>query len=133
AATPSDTAASAPYCFRHKEQWQYTAQSQRGRTESAGDAPSRRAGATPKRTAPQKHAPSITRGERSSRAAELDQLDVEHERGVRRNVVAEAALAVAELRRDEQQPPAADSHAGYALIPAIDHAPGADLERERAA
>src|SRR5581483_4122175 len=62
-----------------------------------------------------------------------ERLHVEDERGVRRDDTAGAALAVAELGRDDQAAFAADLHRRDALVPALDHAAGADRERERAA
>src|SRR5262249_25447634 len=63
----------------------------------------------------------------------LQQFDVEDERGVGRDVAAGAAGAVGELRRDDQRARAADFHPGHALVPAGDDAAGAELEVERLA
>src|ERR1700744_6074083 len=59
-----------------------------------------------------------------------EQLDVEHQRRVRRDHAAGAARAVAKLRRDDQRAVAADLHGGDALVPAGDHLSLADREGE---
>src|SRR4051794_24316702 len=62
-------------------------------------------------------------------------LEVHHEdeRLVRADRAARALRAVAEVRRDHQQPAAADLHPGDALVPALDDLPLAERERERLA
>src|SRR6266849_222347 len=64
---------------------------------------------------------------------DLDQLDVEEQCGVWRDRTAGAALSVPELGRDNQRALAADFHPGDALVPAADHLPATQLERERLA
>src|SRR5207302_552074 len=61
----------------------------------------------------------------------VQQLHVELERRVRRDRAREAARAVGEVRRDQQLAAAADLHARDALVPALDHPPLAERERER--
>src|SRR5690606_9043305 len=72
-------------------------------------------------------AESLASGQRD----DLDQLDVEHERRIRRDDRRAASLAVAVLGRDEEIAPPADAHALEALVPAADHPAGPELERER--
>ena len=62
-----------------------------------------------------------------------DQVHDEHERLVGLDHAAGAALAVAEHRRDGDPPPAADPHAGHALVPAGDHLAASEAELERVA
>src|SRR6185312_17234052 len=64
-------------------------------------------------------------------SVDLEQLDLEDQRGIGRDHVAGAALAVAEFRRNGQLAFAADLHAGDALIPTLDDPAGAQLEGER--
>src|SRR5262245_15826531 len=59
------------------------------------------------------------------------QLDVEHQRRIRRDHAAGTAGAVAERRRNDQRALAADLHGGDALVPALDDAALADWEVER--
>jgi hypothetical protein len=61
------------------------------------------------------------------------QLDVEDQGGVRRNGVAGAAGAVAEIRWNDERARAADLHGGDAFVPAGDDAVGADRKLERLA
>src|SRR6185312_1048135 len=58
------------------------------------------------------------------------QLDVENQRGVGRNDTAGAALSIAELRRNDQRPLAADLHGDDALVPTGDDALHADGKLE---
>src|SRR6185312_6664873 len=53
---------------------------------------------------------------------DLKQLDLEHQRGVRRNRAAGAALAVTQCRGNQQDAFAAHAHAGHAFVPALDDA-----------
>src|SRR6185369_1068759 len=69
----------------------------------------------------------------SSCLANLEELDFEQQRGVRRNDPAGAARAVAELGRDGELALAADLHAGHALVPALDDVALAEREHERLA
>src|SRR5207302_2133297 len=62
---------------------------------------------------------------------DVDQLDVEDERGVWGYRRAGAARAVAEIRRDDQRARSADLHAGDPLIPSANDLAGAEAERER--
>src|SRR5690606_6606761 len=68
------------------------------------------------------------RARRSS--ADLEELDVEDQRGVRRDHAARTARAVALLGRDHEAALAADLHALHALVPTGDHVAGAELEAE---
>src|ERR1700682_2456155 len=61
----------------------------------------------------------------------VKQLDVEHQRRVRRNGAAGAAGAVAQCRRDDQGTLAADFHGGDAFIPTGDHPALPDWKLER--
>src|ERR1700759_1871243 len=69
---------------------------------------------------------------RAPTSLHFEQLDLEQERGVRRNDAARAARAVAELWRDQQRTRAANFHAGDAFIPTFEDTTRADGERERA-
>src|SRR5258706_4917977 len=60
----------------------------------------------------------------------IKEFHVEQQRRVRRDRAAGAAGAVSELRRDDERPLAADLHAREALIPALNHLAGAELELE---
>ena len=60
--------------------------------------------------------------------SDAEQLDLEHQRRVRRDHAAGAARAVAELGRDRQHARAADLHALHAFVPAADHLAGAEVE-----
>src|SRR6202035_528010 len=62
---------------------------------------------------------------------DVEELDVEDQRGVRRNDAAGAAGAVAELGRNDQRALAADLHGRDAFVPAANDLADADLERER--
>src|SRR6202035_1256061 len=62
---------------------------------------------------------------------DVEELDVEDQRGVRRNDAAGAAAAVAELGRNDQRALAADLHGRDAFVPAANDLADADLERER--
>jgi len=61
----------------------------------------------------------------------VEQLDVEHQRRVRRNGAAGAAGAVAQRGRNDQGTLAADFHGGDAFIPAGDHPALPDRKLER--
>src|SRR5258706_5577037 len=63
----------------------------------------------------------------------VEELHLEDQGRVRRDDVARAARAVAELRRDGELPLAADLHALDALVPALDHVSLAEREDERIA
>lgn len=58
-------------------------------------------------------------------ALDIDELDVKHERRVRRNHTASAARAVRHMRWDLQLALLANAHVLQALVPAADHAAGA--------
>src|SRR6202035_5407839 len=62
---------------------------------------------------------------------DVEQLDVEDQRGVWRNDAAGAAGAIAELGRNDQRALAADLHGRDAFVPAGDDLVQADLELER--
>src|SRR5258708_31669043 len=62
-----------------------------------------------------------------------EQIDVEHQRGARRDVAAGAARAIAEVRRNDQRALAADMHGGEAFVPALDDLALAERERKRLA
>jgi hypothetical protein len=63
--------------------------------------------------------------------ADIEQLDIEHQRRAGRNR-ADPAVAVAVVRRiNDQRALAADLHAGHAFIPAADDLAGAEREGER--
>src|SRR4051812_2258622 len=64
-------------------------------------------------------------------ADDREELDVELERGFRRDLVAAAGLAVGELPRDRELSLSADLHARNAFVPALDHPALAKLELER--
>src|SRR3978361_2178791 len=66
-----------------------------------------------------------------ARLLRAEPLDVEDQRGARRDVVAGAARAIAQIRRDDQRALAADMHGGDALVPALDHLALAEGEGER--
>src|SRR3954468_16057635 len=66
-------------------------------------------------------------------ALDAEQLDIEDQRGVRRNEAAGAAVAIAEFCRNDQGALAADLHGGDALIPARDDTLHADRKFERGA
>lgn len=62
------------------------------------------------------------RAERSRRlAADLDEFDVKDEGCTAGDETASAAVTVAEVGRDGEDPLLADAHAGHAEIPALDH------------
>src|SRR3954466_10163343 len=61
----------------------------------------------------------------------LQRVDDEDERLAGRDHAAGAAVAVAHVGRDHEQPAAAGAHPLDAVVPARDHAPGADGEAER--
>src|SRR5580765_7568792 len=63
----------------------------------------------------------------------LVELDLEHERGVRRDDAARPGCAVTHLGRDRELALAADSHALHPLVPAGDDLAGAETELERLA
>src|SRR5581483_1677784 len=63
-------------------------------------------------------------------SANVEELDVEHERRVRRDGPSRAAGAVAEVGRNDQRSRTADLHPGHALIPAANDFAGAELERK---
>src|SRR5262249_57170162 len=65
------------------------------------------------------------------RSLHREQLDIEHQRRIRRDHPAGAAGAVAERGRNDQRALAADLHGGDALVPALDDAALADREIER--
>src|SRR5262245_23449614 len=59
-----------------------------------------------------------------------EKLDVEQQRSVRRDRAASAPGAIAHLRRNDEGALAADLHAGYAFIPALDDLAFAEAECE---
>src|SRR4051812_21594111 len=63
----------------------------------------------------------------------LQELDIEHQRGVGRDDAPGAAGAIAEIGRDDQGALAADFHAGDTLVPTLDHLMAAERERKRLA
>src|SRR4029077_8383298 len=71
-------------------------------------------------------------GVERARSPQLEELDLEQQRGVGRDDAPRAARAVAEARRDEQGALAADLHARHPFVPALDDLPLAEPERERA-
>src|SRR5712671_6009833 len=62
-----------------------------------------------------------------------EQIDVEHQRGARRDVAAGAARAIAQVRRNDQRALAADMHGGEAFVPALDDLALAEREGKRLA
>src|SRR6202158_1960621 len=62
-----------------------------------------------------------------------EQIDVEHQRGARRDVAAGAARAIAQVRRNDQRALAADMHGGEAFVPALDDLALAEREGKRRA
>src|SRR5262249_42586897 len=71
-------------------------------------------------------------GERTAvRLLDVEQLDLEEERRVRRNHAARSARDVTEIRRNQERTLAADLHRRDALVPSLDHAALPDRERER--
>src|SRR5580704_1136024 len=62
---------------------------------------------------------------------DVEELDVEDQRGIRRDDAAGAAGAVAELGGNDQRALAADLHGRDAFVPAANDLADADLERER--
>src|SRR5690606_14806769 len=71
-----------------------------------------------------------TAGTSRASAADVEQFDLEHQRGAWRDHLARAALAVAQPGRDVQLAPAAGPHAGHAFVPAADDPAGAEPEHE---
>src|SRR5664279_967283 len=67
------------------------------------------------------------------RLLDLEQLDFEDQCRVGRDDAGGASRAVAEIGRDQEHALASDLHRCNALVPALDHAPLADRERERRA
>src|SRR4030095_13794093 len=65
--------------------------------------------------------------------ADPEQLDLEDQRGAGWDDAARAALAVAEIGRDDQLALAADLHRAHALVPTLDHVAPADGEDQRLA
>src|SRR5262245_60833585 len=64
---------------------------------------------------------------------DLNHLNLEDQLGVGRNLRRRAAPAVGQLGGEPQVALAPDLHAGYALVPALDHFAGAKFEGERLA
>src|SRR5580658_4085602 len=60
-----------------------------------------------------------------------EKIDVEDQRGSRRDDAAGAARAIAQVRRNDQRALAADMHGGDAFVPALDDLALADRERKR--
>src|SRR6185295_7285667 len=60
-----------------------------------------------------------------------NQLDVEEERGVRRDHTTRPSRAIAEVRGDHEFSLTAHFHSGNSFIPPLDHLADADLEFER--
>src|SRR5436190_13740730 len=69
----------------------------------------------------------------SGSALHVEQLDVEHQRGVGRDHATGAARAIAERGRNDEGALAADLHGGDALVPAGNDPARADRELERLA
>src|SRR5262252_8018572 len=63
----------------------------------------------------------------------VKQLNIEDQRGVRRDDAAGAARAVTEFGRDDERALAADLHGRHTLIPTADDLPPADGKLERLA
>src|SRR6185295_6097655 len=63
----------------------------------------------------------------------VKQLHIENERRIRRDDTSRAPFAVGEFGWNNQRAPAAHFHARHALVPALDHPPRAERERERPA
>src|SRR6202012_2125668 len=74
--------------------------------------------------------PSLPERSRAS-ALHVEQFDVEHQCGVRRNDAAGAARAITELGRNDQSALTAHLHRGDAFVPALNHLalPDRNLER----
>src|SRR5690606_19662878 len=66
-------------------------------------------------------------------SAGVEDVDDEDERRAAGDGVARALVAVAELRRDDEEDLAADGLADDAGVPALDELPGPGLERQRVA
>src|SRR5262249_62389745 len=62
-----------------------------------------------------------------------EQLDLEDERGARRDDATGAAVPVSEMGRNHQLPFSAHTHRADALVPTFDDAPFADREHQRLA
>src|SRR5688500_853975 len=62
--------------------------------------------------------------------ADAEQVDHEHQGLVGPDHTAGALAPVGLARRDDDATPATDSHAGHALVPALDHLAGAQAEAE---
>src|SRR6266550_4515953 len=84
-----------------------------------------------------KFAASMTRMPSRNRlisgGVDREQLHLEDQRRARRNHIARAAVAVAEMRRDDELALATDAHRADAFVPAFDDAPLADRKHERLA
>src|SRR5262249_42713449 len=61
--------------------------------------------------------------------SDVEELNVEDQRGVWRNAVA-ARTSISETRRNDQRTHSADLHPWHALIPSGNHLTGAERERE---
>src|SRR5262245_64087141 len=77
--------------------------------------------------------PSSNESGRRSGRLHGEELDLEDERGAGRDDAAGAALAVAQVRGNDQLALAAHLHGAHAFVPALDHSPLADREHERLA
>src|SRR5258708_36713123 len=66
----------------------------------------------------------------SDDSLDFEQLDLEHERRVRRNYRWEPALAVGEVRRDRELAHLAHHHPGDPLVPSLDDPPASEREAE---
>src|SRR5512133_478644 len=93
-----------------------------GRRDRAAGRPSRRGGRGPARRRLRRRA--------RRRLAHAHEVHDEDERLVGADDAAGAALAVGQVRRDRDAPPAADLHAGHALVPSGDDLALAELELE---
>src|SRR5687767_5048468 len=61
---------------------------------------------------------------------DVEQFDVEHQRGIRRDDTAGAASAVGKFRRQDQAALPANLHTLDTLVPPADHLAGAEAEGE---
>src|SRR4051812_14689731 len=61
----------------------------------------------------------------------VEQVHVEDQRSVRRNVAASAVRSVPQIARDLQSPFAANMHSLYPFIPTLNDSAGSELELER--
>src|ERR1700678_561253 len=74
---------------------------------------------------------SLTRPAGERELLNAEQIDLEDQRGARRDDAAGAARAIAQVRRNDQRALTADMHGGDAFVPALDDLALADRERKR--